>query len=755
MRKLFLFSCLFLLSFSVVAQTTSVQNDAEIATLINAQNYFELFKKHKQYQGNLSPLISLLAQINIAQHFNQEKRGVYLIDSLLTHYSEHLTQGHIWGYEHIKAVLLYNTEQYKELYNYSSALLEKYKNNGNVNYNAAFSYYQDRSKPLQNIPSSEIVRPSKDCYVPIIPYKNQRIHISVKVNQISLSDCIFDTGAPFSIFHHSAVENASLKIIGDTISVHNPMHGIIKLSLAILDSLTIGEISFKNLLIGVVCPNQKFIEAPGIIGLREMKTLNKVIFTPTNLIFPYHTSKNLDVIPNMILKNNEPYIRVKHEQQELDMFFDTGSDANFLSSKLFQVDSMNYIASNKLMLKIGNSDAPILFRLETQRSVLKLGAGLLGTPFVHNFKKVTFDLLNMQLQTDSFVGYISLEDYICDENYFGLSNCEEKHNLSGKRKYFMKYLIYSGKNKPEQTISLIDTLLNDYPLETDNPTLFLMHNMYKAGALFDIGQYAKAYEVVKEAAKKMPEVPAGVQRLINRNRVTAQCPPVEIRFTSPSKPIRLSKQTEDGLVIPLQINSKKEKAIIDLGNPFCEISETYVSKLNIKIIADSIMRQDQLIKMGIVDYLKIGNVIASNVIFYILPEKESRIVLGNSLLRLIPQISIKPNKEVILHKERVEQTDADSLPLRLQNYFLMTQLKLNGNPITFDINNKSGVYLDNIFHSKEQLYLGKNMIDSSEVQVKDIATSGNGIRGEIGLSDLIKQRKEIVFDFQEMKIYFP
>ena len=747
MRKLFLLWALCLVTISVEAQTTSFQSDAKIASYINVDKPFDLLEKYKQYEHNLSPFISLVAQIDLAQHFNQEESGVNLIDSLLTQYPQNLTPETVWGYEHLKASFLFNTEQYQELYDFSIHIIAKYKNKENTNNTTRFSYYQNQCDFLKNIPSSEVVRPAKDCYVSTIQDRNQRIHIPVKVNGFLLPDCMVDTGAPLSLFQHSVVKNAGLKILGDTITAYSSTYGHIKLSLAIIDSLNIGGVSLNNIRVGIVCSGQKFLPEPGIIGIQELKRLKKIIITPKKLIFPYHVPKNSDIIPNMELKDNHPHIRIKHKEQEVELFFDTGSDLNYLSINSLLVDPTSTETTKELILTLNNS-FPVTFAITTLND---LTSNLLGLPFTRSFKEVTMDFVNMQIQTDSFVNHTSPELYMRKEDYFGLAHWEENYNLDKTRKYLVKALSYSGKNQPKQTIAFIDTLTSDLPLE-EKYNLFSML-ICKAGALYDLGQYKQSCKVLEEASVLLPEVPAGLQQLINRNRATVECLPTKIQFTSPNKSIRLLKNKNNKLVIPLEINDTKEEAIINLGQNFCEISENYVAKLNVKIIADSIIRSDQVIKIGIVDQLKIGDVIAKNVIFYILPENESNITLGNSLFRLIPQISIKPNKNITLHEECVEQIYADSLPLRLQHYFLTTQLKLNDNPVIFEINNKLGVHIDDTFREKGQLYIGKNKVGSEEIEIENIPTSTLGIRGQIGFTDLLKENNEITFDFQNMKIY--
>lgn len=750
MRKgIFLNAILIIYAFSLNAQLISIHKENELVKLINTNHSFELLNKYKQYKDSISPFIRLCAQIDLSQSFNQENKAVKLIDSLLINYSQQLSPETKLGYEIMQAGILLNSGRYRKFYDFVNSKIDDYANAGEHQYIPYFSNFQKQAEWLKDVADFEVIKPERDCYISI-PDDGSLIYVDVKLNNNLINDCLLDTGGGITLFKEESVKHTGIKIFNDTLTLVHGLAGPQKYRLALIDSLRIDDIVVKNLVAGVLCSDQYSIEDRGVIGIQVIKALKKITYTPTKIIIPYTDQQKTNITPNMTFKNGL-HIEGIYQKRKLNFYFDTGAYFNNLAENI--IDSTNTNSWHEMPVNIGNNVDTLLFWVNSEYN---FGVdGLLGTPFLRSYKNVSIDFVNMHIQTDSFVGYTPPVKYYSTQDFFGISDLVKGNSFYGMEKYTVKIQNSCGLNQPEKTIAYIDTLLNNYyyPLNIDHSAvrLQLLNILYtKATALYDLGKYAQAYVVLSEALNTFPEVGPSINGMLNQYNSLLNCPPVKIRFINYNKLLH-TELNQEGIKILMKINGIKEKGIINLGSPCCMISEDYVNKLNVDILADSILWNEEKVKLGLVKTLIMGNVIAENVIFYILPEKEKQLSIGQSLLRKIPQIDIISGKRVCFNKDVIQK--ANPQPFRLLNSSLITQFKLNKTPVVFAINLNPGIKFNKHLTTNEQLYFGPIKIDPTSVALENISTNGIGIQGKIGFFDLLKQTNKISFDFKNMLIY--
>lgn len=749
-KIIILYFILFASSFSVIAQKISYQKENDIAKLINGPHSFELLNKYKQYQDSISPFIRLCAQIDLSQSFNQENKAVKLIDSLLINYSQQLSPETKLGYEIMQAGILLNSGRYRKFYDFVNSKIDDYANAGEHQYIPYFSNFQKQAEWLKDVADFEVIKPDRDCYISI-PDDGSLIYVDVKLNNNLINDCLLDTGGGITLFKEESVKHTGIKIFNDTLTLVHGLAGPQKYRLALIDSLRIDDIVVKNLIAGVLCSDQYSIEDRGVIGIQVIKALKKITYTPTKIIIPYTDQQKTNITPNMTFKNGL-HIEGIYQKRKVNFYFDTGAYFNNLAENI--IDSAGTNSWHEIPVNIGNNVDTLLFWVNSEYN---FGVdGLLGTPFLRSYKNVSIDFVNMHIQADSLVGYTPPVKYYSTQDFFGISELVKEHSFYGMEKYLVKIQNSCGLNHPEKTIAYIDTLLNNYyyPLNVEHSSVRsqLLHILYvKATALYDSGKYAQAYEVLKEALNTFSEVGQSLNSMLHQYYSLVNCPPLQIRFINSRKLIHNESQNKEGMEIPMKINGIREKGTINFGSPYCMISEDYVEKLNIDILADSILWNEEKVKLGLMNTLKMGNVIAENIIFFILPEKEKQLSIGQSLLRKIPQIDIIPGKRICFNKDVVQK--ANPQPFRLLNSSLITQFKLNKIPVVFVINPNPGITFNKQLTTNEQLYFGPIKIDPTFVSLENISSNGIGIQGKIGFADLLQRTKEISFDFRNMQIY--
>jgi len=341
MKRVKFFSILtsFIFCLSLQAQTP----DDKIGLLISNNDYFELDEQYELLKDNLHPMVKSFSQVMLNFAFNNPKKTCLYADTLINSYQEEIGFGNVVSMAMIKSQSLAEMEEYGLAADNIKDFLDAastYMDSTDVSmFNATYEYYNK----LRVIPKSELVRPNKDSEIPIeidtLKVGGNMMYIPVKVNGRE-ERFILDTGCPTAAFFSERVaKNYNIRTIFDSLKVQGTGTGYGRLGF--LDSIQVGDMTLKNLLVTVVPSNpavDSIFQVDAVLGQTIMKAAKEMQIYPQQrkVVFPIQQTSLPSTGRNMIMHASHPYLKAQHNDERLIMHFDTGNASSNLHYKFYE-----------------------------------------------------------------------------------------------------------------------------------------------------------------------------------------------------------------------------------------------------------------------------------------------------------------------------------------------------------------------------------------------------------------------------------
>ncbi len=418
-------------------------------------------------------------------------------------------------------------------------------------------------------------------------------------------------------------------------------------------------------------------------------------------------------------------------------------------------------------------------------------------------KSITFSLLFVLLfvQQSFSISNVELKDLYKKKQYFDLRDkLSEFENDKSNELIFYRGAVANKFNSPKKSIKLLKRYLKNASPKDENLNecfSILADNYVKT---FQYAKAAETYKILlqKFSAETDEKDKADYENVFNLWKGLRKVPPQKVKFIRNST--IQAVQMEVGLTVPVEINSKeKEYFIFDTGANISTVTESFAKKLNIQIIeakidVGSITGEKVKAKLGVAKRLKLGNVLAENVIFLIFPDKALYIeplkfqmngIIGFPLISALREITWTKNQEIIISansRKKVEQN------LALDNLTPLIAGKYKGKRLTFsfDTGASSSSFYQPFFQAFEEevtksgsetsqkitgvggtkeikAYLLKDFemnfagIEATFPKVEVLTEKTTGLSqyvyGNIG-RDLIDQFEQMTMNFQTMTIIF-
>lgn len=345
------------------------------------------------------------------------------------------------------------------------------------------------------------------------------------------------------------------------------------------------------------------------------------------------------------------------------------------------------------------------------------------------FLFIIYFVFNISLfaqSADEQIGsYINTNDFFTlDEQYPLLKNDMQSPML----KVFSESLLNAVFNRREEACKSIETLINDHQGEIglgNVAAMFLWRNQIKkqqgkyAEAADDTDRFLnsvsthldsatlKAFTSAARDYNKMRNIRAS--RLI---RPDQDCIiPIEIDTLKLQKGMRKESSL---MFIPVTINGQAERMIFDTGCPGgLFLSEQYAKKYNVKTIVDSFWISGvgtDVGSMGLLDSIRIGNMIYTNVTVTIMPANAAvdtvyqiDAVLGSDIMIAAGEVQIFPKEKKMIfpiNKTPLPSTGRNMMTLN-GHFFLKTYSGNERLTMHFDIGNASSD-LHHIYYNKHK-----------------------------------------------------
>jgi predicted aspartyl protease len=308
--------------------------DKELKSLLISKKYFSLNKKLENAKNKLSEDRFLYYQAHCLDVFNESELSLECINELLTNYEERLNDTIIVDLLEIQSRNYGRMLQYKNVIEASHLLLGKYVD---LLDSTKVEHYKENIELYGKIAELKPTTIHKEGDTKIKSSRNQFMNL-VTVPVISggqSTDFLFDTGAEMSCISMSKAKQMGMTIYDTDISIKTSSFAV-KASLAVADSLYIGNVLFEHVLLLVMpiinIPEFDFLIS-GIIGIPEMRLMEEVHIKKDGSIFIPKKVKETS-LKNMFyegLSGVYPFVMLNSRTDTLNMAFDYGATESYLS----------------------------------------------------------------------------------------------------------------------------------------------------------------------------------------------------------------------------------------------------------------------------------------------------------------------------------------------------------------------------------------------------------------------------------------
>lgn len=341
MRNLLsLIAGIILSSLPVVAQ----QADTKIGQLINNSDWFALEKEYFGYKDSIkTPFLKVLAEIMINNNFNSPNEALQKIGELLSNHQQYIGFDNTCNMVALASAIDGQQGNYAKAADNIKDFMDQLKQQGiNIDFNHYETLYNSYNE-LREYPAPTISRPNKDIEIPVSiepvkllkpingeKFRGLAINIPVTIHNAQYQ-FIFDTGAASTYMSEKFAKKVGVKIIKDSLLLNKGMMGEGYGMKGFLDSLQIGNIVFRNIMIAIGKPNtlDSIVQTDAVLGMDFMKLMHEIqIDTKSQkIIFPIKTTSLPKTGRNLLLTNsNKPILKAYSGDDRLLFFFDTGNN---------------------------------------------------------------------------------------------------------------------------------------------------------------------------------------------------------------------------------------------------------------------------------------------------------------------------------------------------------------------------------------------------------------------------------------------
>lgn len=351
-----------LLSFAAVY---SQSVDERIGNAINRGEWRELRSLYKDEGTSLqTPILHPLSNFFISHFYNQSDSALYYGAKLL---NEH--QASLGASVGSVIYLMANDFAKKGEYENAAGILKQYNDAlkaGGVRPDSIFIAFENQYHAIARQGGFSMLRPEHDVRIPIKYQKNRKepgmMFVEAQLNSHTC-DVTYDTGAGINMISKQLAKKLCLHI-HDFEGTAIDGVGTAGSAFAILDSLRIGDIIYKNVPFQVVDFStghqlaDSVINEIGlqcVIGLQTMFPLQEIQFDFKNgyLNVPHTQSAVPDYAPNIYISGENVLIMSvfdKKSNKTIDALIDTGASTSHLTSRY-------YAANRNLFVGITPNDS--------------------------------------------------------------------------------------------------------------------------------------------------------------------------------------------------------------------------------------------------------------------------------------------------------------------------------------------------------------------------------------------------------------
>lgn len=350
MRKEITVASMFICSaLMVFGQSKSI--DERIGAAMNNSDWSELRELYTNEGKNLqTPYLHTLSKFFIYQFYNKPDSAVAQGNVIMDKYQNELSAS-------LPTIAFFMAEDYSRLGNNETAykimhnLNEAYKKAGVKPYQTYIGF-EDAYRIFSEQPVFSVVKPQHDTHADLSYYqyndsknKSQKmLYINTQFNGKDLK-AVFDTGAGINMMTIEVAESVGARILKAKGLVFNGLGAGTTGEIAYIDSLKLGDVTFRNIAFFIddfKTENDKAnnkikeIDFNCVIGNQIMMSLGEICFdfNKMQLVIPYAMSAKPTFAPNFFYSANHQFItKIKDNQSGkwINALWDSGSSATLLT----------------------------------------------------------------------------------------------------------------------------------------------------------------------------------------------------------------------------------------------------------------------------------------------------------------------------------------------------------------------------------------------------------------------------------------
>ena len=350
MKKKITAVCIFICSaLTAFGQEKSI--DERISLAMNNSDWSELRELYYKEGHNLqTPYLHTLSKFFISQFYNQPDSAIIQGNVIMDKYQNELSAS-------LPTIAFFMAEDYSRLGNNETAfkimhnLNEAYRKSGVEPYQA-YVGFEDAYRIFSEQPTFSVVKPQHDTYAVLSLCKyadsNCKTHSMLNIyTQFNGKDmkAMFDTGAGINMMTRVAAESVGARIIKTKGLVFNGLGTGITGEIAFVDSIKIGDVTFRNFPFFIddfKAENDKAnkkikeIELNCIIGNQMMMSLSEICFdfNKMQLVIPCDMSIRPAFAPNLFYSaDHQLIVNIKDNRTGcwINALLDSGSAATLLT----------------------------------------------------------------------------------------------------------------------------------------------------------------------------------------------------------------------------------------------------------------------------------------------------------------------------------------------------------------------------------------------------------------------------------------
>jgi hypothetical protein len=324
---------IFILLFLVggILKPAAQSTDEYIGNLVNDGDWFTLDEVYAEKKNEIqSDMLKRLSEVMLHACFNRPDAAIDRLDTLLTYHQSEL------GLENVYSLIALKSRLYAAQGLYEDAA----KNCTHfLNQLSAFNLSRDSFPThlfiekyygeITFIPKPEVIRPAHDVKIPVSIEQTgsgKRIYIPVTVKGKAYR-FIFDTGTAFSFIPEPLAKDMGIFITDDPVALKGSGEEYVKCG--VIDSMQIGNMLFKNTVVSVGVPNKEALsvsQSDAVLGFDFLQLAGEVQLFPKEavLLIPSRQSKFPKTGRNLMIENNQPYLKCYSGKERLVFHLDAG-----------------------------------------------------------------------------------------------------------------------------------------------------------------------------------------------------------------------------------------------------------------------------------------------------------------------------------------------------------------------------------------------------------------------------------------------